>query len=92
MPPKSPAEVLFSAYHRRILALVLLRPEQSFHVRAIARLAGVPAGSLHRELKLLAESGLLRCASRPGIRCFTAPIAIARYLRNWRFLSQDQRP
>ena len=59
MPPKSPAEVLFSAYHRRILALVLLRPEQSFHVRAIARLAGVPAGSLHRELKLLAESRLL---------------------------------
>ena len=59
MTPKSPAEVLFGAYHRRILALLLLRPEQSFHVREIARLAGVPAGSLHRELKLLAESGLL---------------------------------
>lgn len=59
MTPKSPAEVLFGAYHRRILALLLLRPEQSFYVREIARLAGVPAGSLHRELKLLAESGLL---------------------------------
>jgi len=59
MPPKSPAEVLFGAYHRRILALLLLRPEQSFYVREIARLAEVPAGSLHRELKLLANSGLL---------------------------------
>jgi predicted nucleotidyltransferase len=59
MAQKSPAEALFSAYHRRILALLLLRPEQSFYVREIARLADVPAGSLHRELKLLAESGLL---------------------------------
>jgi predicted nucleotidyltransferase len=59
MSPKSLAEVLFGAYRRRILALLLLRPEQSFYVREIARLAGVPAGSLHRELKLLAESGLL---------------------------------
>jgi predicted nucleotidyltransferase len=59
MARKSPVEVLFGAYHRRILALLLLRPEQSFYVREIARLAKVPAGSLHRELKLLAESGLL---------------------------------
>lgn len=59
MTPKSPAEVLFGGYHRRILALLLLRPEQSFYVREIARLADVPAGSLHRELRLLAESGLL---------------------------------
>jgi len=59
MTPKSPAEVLFSAYHRRILALLLLRPERSFYVREIARMAGVTAGSLHRELKPLAESGIL---------------------------------
>jgi predicted nucleotidyltransferase len=59
MKQQSPVEVLFGAYHRRILALLLLRPEQSFHVREIARLAEVPAGSLHRELKRLAESGLL---------------------------------
>jgi len=59
MVPKSPAEVLFSTYHRRILGLLLLRPEQSFYVREIARLVDVPPGSLHRELKRLAESGLL---------------------------------
>lgn len=59
MTSKSPAEVLFSGYHRRILALLLLRPDRSFYVREIARLTGVPAGSLHRELRALAESGLL---------------------------------
>lgn len=53
------AETLFSDYRRRILALLLLRPDEHFHVREISRLTGVPAGSLHRELKLLADAGLL---------------------------------
>jgi len=53
-------EVLFGAYRRQILALLLLRPDESFYVREIGRLAGVPAGSLHRELKLLSDAGLLR--------------------------------
>ncbi len=61
-PLSSPplVEVLFGAYRRQILALLLLRPEESLYVREIARLTGVPAGSLHRELKLLAEAGLLK--------------------------------
>jgi predicted nucleotidyltransferase len=61
VPPSPPplVEVLFGAYRRQILALLLLRPDESLYVREIARLSGVPAGSLHRELKLLAESGLL---------------------------------
>ena len=53
------AEILFGNYRRQVLALLLLRPEERFHVREIARLTGVPAGSLHRELKLLAEAELL---------------------------------
>jgi len=53
-------EVLFGAYRRRILALLLLHPDESFYVREIGRLTGVPAGSLHRELKLLADAGLLQ--------------------------------
>jgi len=53
-------EVLFGAYRRQILALLLLRPDESFYVREIGRLTGVPAGSLHRELKLLSDAGLLR--------------------------------
>jgi predicted nucleotidyltransferase len=53
------AETLFSVYRRRVLALLFLRPDEHFHVREISRLTGVSAGSLHRELKLLAEAGLL---------------------------------
>jgi predicted nucleotidyltransferase len=52
-------EVLFGAYRRQILAQLLLRPDESRYVREIARLTGVPAGSLHRELKLLNDAGLL---------------------------------
>jgi predicted nucleotidyltransferase len=52
--------VLFGAYRRQILGLLLLRPDESFYVREIARLTGVSAGSLHRELKLLTDAGLLR--------------------------------
>jgi len=59
MANKSPVEVLFGTYHRRILALLLLHPEQSYYVREIARTANVAAGSAHRELRRLAESGLL---------------------------------
>lgn len=56
----SPAEILFSTYRRQVLALLLLRPEERFHVREIARLTGIPAGSLHRELKLLSDAELLK--------------------------------
>lgn len=36
-----------------------MHPDESFYVRELARLTGVPAGSLHRELTLLTEAGLL---------------------------------
>ncbi|HSQ21760.1 MAG TPA: nucleotidyltransferase domain-containing protein [Coriobacteriia bacterium] len=57
-PPRL-IELLFGAYRRRILGLLLLHPEQSFYVREIMRLAGVPSGSLHRELTSLTAAGLL---------------------------------
>jgi len=60
-PAQAPqlVEILFGAYRRQILALLLLRPDESFYVREIGRMTGVPAGSLHRELKLLSDAGLL---------------------------------
>lgn len=57
--PTGLAETLFSDYRRRILALLLLRPGEHYHVREISRLTGVPAGSLHRELKMITDAGLL---------------------------------
>lgn len=55
----NPLDLLFSAYRRQVLALLLLRPDESLHVREISRLTGVPAGSLHRELRALTEAGFL---------------------------------
>ena len=54
------ANLLFGTHRHRVLSLLLLRPGEGFHVRRIARLTGVSAGSLHRELRQLAEAGLLR--------------------------------
>jgi predicted nucleotidyltransferase len=59
------ANLLFGAYRHRVLSLLYLRPGERLHVRMIARLTGVPAGSLHRELRQLAKAGLL-VAERSG--------------------------
>jgi predicted nucleotidyltransferase len=55
----NPVDLLFTAYRRQVLGLLLLRPEDSLHVREISRLTGVPAGSLHRELRILADAEML---------------------------------
>ena len=52
-------ELMFGAYRRRLLAQLLLRPDEKFHVRELGRMTGIPAGSIHRELKALSEAGLL---------------------------------
>ena len=56
---KQPVEFMFSPYRRQVLATLFLRPDERFHVRELERKTGVSAGSLHRELKAMAESGLL---------------------------------
>jgi predicted nucleotidyltransferase len=63
--PETLANLLFGAYRHRVLTLLFLRPGDRLHVRRIARLTGVPAGSLHRELRQLAEAGLV-VAERSG--------------------------
>lgn len=50
---------LFSNYSRKVLALLLLHPEMRCHVREIARLTNITAGSLHRELSKLANAKVL---------------------------------
>lgn len=56
---KQPIEFMFSPYRRQVLATLFLRPDEKFHVRQLERMTGISAGSLHRELKAMAESGLL---------------------------------
>lgn len=53
------ASLLFGAYRRRVLGLLLLHPEEAFHVREIARQTETNAGTLHKELARLAQAGLL---------------------------------
>jgi predicted nucleotidyltransferase len=61
--PRTPqcdlSSLLFGSYRREVLALLLLHPEMSLHVREIARVTGKVPGTLVRELNQLAESGLL---------------------------------
>ena len=42
-----------------VLSALLLHPDQTLHVRELARQLGASAGSLHRELRDLADRGLL---------------------------------
>jgi len=52
-------ELLFTEYRRRVLGLLLLHPDEAYHVREIARLTGTVAGTLHKELSKLADAGIL---------------------------------
>ncbi|SNY45939.1 transcriptional regulator, ArsR family [Arsukibacterium tuosuense] len=56
------ADLLFKEYRRQVLALLLLRPDQSYHVREIARLTNTQPGTLHKELTKLADAGILKKA------------------------------
>ena len=53
------ATLLFGTYRRRVLGLLLMHPEETYHVREIARLTNTTAGTLHKELARLAQAGLL---------------------------------
>ena len=61
---QSLASVLLPGYRRRVLGLLFLRPDESFHGREVARRTGLPAGTVTRELRRLAEVGLLERESR----------------------------
>lgn len=52
-------DILFKGYRRRILGLLLLHPERRYHVREIARLTSTVAGTSNKELRKLAQAGLL---------------------------------
>lgn len=57
--PLDLGSLLFGAARREVLALLLLHPESSLHVRELARLTGKVPGTLLRELKPLADVGIL---------------------------------
>lgn len=69
------ATILFPEYRRRVLGLLLLRPEEALHGREISRRTGLPAGTITRELTKLAEVGLLNRDTRGNQRVYSANTA-----------------
>ena len=60
------SDLLFpTQYRRKVLGLLLMRPEQQIHLRELARVIGAAPGTLKKELDALCEAGLLR-AERVG--------------------------
>jgi predicted transcriptional regulator len=51
---------LFGQTRSAVLSALLMHPAASLHVRELARMTGASAGSLHRELRMLAGLGLLQ--------------------------------
>lgn len=54
------ASLFFGSYRSRVLGLLLLHPDEAFHLREIARITDTQPGTLRRELKRLEEAGVLR--------------------------------
>lgn len=52
-------DLLFAGTRQRALAVLLLQPDEGFHLRELARLTASNAGTLMRELDKLTEAGLL---------------------------------
>lgn len=55
----STAAFLLGQTRASVLSALLLHPESSLHVRELARLTGASPGSLHRDLRAMADLGLL---------------------------------
>lgn len=53
------SDVLFGSYRKKVLSQLLLNPDTDYHVRELARVTGTSAGTLHKELSLLASAGVL---------------------------------
>lgn len=64
--------LLFPEYRRRVLGLLLLRPDEALHGREIARRTGLPAGTITRELTRLAAAGLLTREKRGNQQVYSA--------------------
>lgn len=69
---QSLTSVLLPEYRRRVLGLLLLRPDEALHGREVARRTGLAAGTVTRELTKLAEVGLLRREKRGNQQLYSA--------------------
>ncbi len=68
------ANLLFSEYRRRVLGLLLLHPDEQYHLREIARLTATQPGTLGRELKKLVQAGILKEVAVGNQRIYSADL------------------
>ena len=73
------ATLLFPEYRRRVLGLLLLKPDLALHGREIARRTGLSPGTITRELGKLADVGLLRREKRGNQQVYSADTTAAVY-------------
>jgi len=60
----APGTALFGKIRRAVLSLLYARADEEFYIRQILRTIGAGHGSVLRELKRLAEAGILRRTAR----------------------------
>ena len=59
MRSQSLSDVLFTKTQQKVLGLMFTRPDESFYLNEIVRLAGVGKGTIQRELDRMQAAGLL---------------------------------
>ena len=63
---------LFGKTRRVVLSLLYTHPDESFYLRQIARVAGAGMGSIQRELKTLAEAGIIQASVKGNLVYYQA--------------------
>jgi predicted nucleotidyltransferase len=66
------AAALFSESQTRVLRWLFGQPERAYHLNELLRLTGLGSASLQRELRKLAEAGLVRSERVGNLRRFQA--------------------
>lgn len=70
--PTGLADALFSSTQQRVLGYLFGQPERSFFASELISLAGAGSGAVQRELKRLAESGLVTVTRRGNQKHYQA--------------------
>lgn len=73
-------EALFGKTRRSILGLLFRQPDEAFFVRKIIRLANVSPGAAERELKRLAEAGIILRSTKDNHVFYQANPACPAYI------------
>lgn len=66
------ASALFSDSQSRVYAWLFGQPERTYHFSELLRLTGLGSASLQRELRRLADAGLVRSERVGNLRCYVA--------------------